>query len=126
MLFVHLHWLTAKCPYTEQQIIDDIEEWVSADIDGHKKQLDERISNRVLDRVFTTWYKGESEGSLSFKKYCDDYARWGTSGGGGPKVELDGQTYRSKWTWATAHAMDATTGQLLPDYDLYSQALKER
>ncbi|KMQ91419.1 hypothetical protein RF55_8718 [Lasius niger] len=76
MLFVHLHWLTAKCPYTEQQIIDDIEEW-------------------------------------------------GTSGGA-PKVELDGQTYRSKWAWATAHTMDATTGQLLPDYDLYSQALKER
>lgn len=125
MLYVHMHWLTAKCPYTEQQIIDDIDEWVSDSMDNKPKELDARICERVLDRVFTTWYKGEADGYLTFKEYCNDYARWGTSGGA-PRVRMDGQDYRSKWAWSIYHSTDPETGQLLPHYDLYAQALKER
>ncbi|KMQ93496.1 gag-pol fusion protein [Lasius niger] len=125
MLYVHMHWLTAKCPYTEQQILDDVDEWVSSDIDGKKKQLDDRMCERVLDRVFTTWYKGETDGHLSFNEYCNDYARWGTSGGA-PKVRMDGQDYRSMWAWSIYHSTDHETGELLMDYDLYARALKER
>lgn len=125
MLFVHLHWLTAKCPYVEQDILDDITRWVSEDIDGKRKALDPSMCERVLDRVFTTWYHGEPEGALSFKEYSNDYTRWGTSGGA-PKVHMDGQSYRSKWAWSIYHSTDENTGILLDDYDLYKQALSER
>lgn len=125
MLFVHLHWLTAKCPYTEQQIIDDIEEWISDNIQQREKHLNANMVEKVLDRVFSTWYSGEPEGYLPFEDYANDFVRWGTSGGA-PKVQMNGQSFRSKWAWSLYHSTDQTTGALLDNYDLYAQALRER
>lgn len=105
MLFVHLHALTGKAPYTEQQIVDDITSWVSDSIHGDKKHVDEEQVKATLDRVFSSWYHGEPEGHLSFEEYCSDFMRWGTSGGG-PKTELLGSTYRTKWAWGYAHCVN--------------------
>ncbi|BAU58962.1 RdRp [Camponotus nipponicus virus] len=126
MLFVHLNWLTAKCPYTDGQILDDIGNWVSDRKENkEEKKLDETVCNRVLDRVFHQWYTGESTGHLDFKSYCNDFTRWGTSGGS-PKVKLDDIDYRSKWAWSLYHATDEKTGDLLPEFDLYERAKEER
>lgn len=126
MLFVHMHWLTAKCPYTEEQIISDIEEWVAGNIDGKEKHLDSEMTEKVLDRVFSSWYHGEPDGALKFREYCNDYTRWGTSGGA-PKVNIMDVDYRSKWAWALYHTTDPITGDLKhQEIDLYEEALKCR
>lgn len=100
MLLTHLHALTGKAPYTEEQIIDDITTWVSKDRpDGKPKTLDEGTVKTVLDGVFDTWYRGESEGGLNFNDFCNDYLRWGTSGGAKKTTILD-ENYRTKWALA--------------------------
>jgi len=99
MLFVHLHTLTAKSPFTKQQIYDDIDSWVSeCRADGSKKDLDRETTEKVLDRIFVEWTNFEADGFLELGEYCNDYMRWGTSGGAS-KVERDGSKYRTKWTW---------------------------
>lgn len=126
MLFVHLHWLTAKCPYTTEQIVNDIDAWVSDKLPGGcAKAVDADAVERALDRIFLKWYRGEAGGHLSFREYCNDFVRWGTSGGA-PKVQRNNMDYRSKWAWALDKATDPKTGQLKDDYDLYEMAKKER
>lgn len=125
MLFVHLHTLTAKAPYTREQILGDIQDWVSPRLEGVDKAVDGATVERVLDRLFAQWYRGETFGALTFRQFANDFMRWGTSGGA-PRVEYAGQRYRSKWAWALRYATDQNTGDLLPSYDLYARALKEK
>lgn len=117
--------MTAKCPYTKDQIIGDIEQWVSASLDGKEKKLDYNMCEKMLDSVFSQSYHGEPEGCLTFKEYCNNFTRWGTSGGA-LKINLYWTDYRSKWAWSIAHATDQNTGDLKHNYDLYAQAQKER
>lgn len=52
MLFMQLHSLTGKAPYTKEQIEDDITSWVSGTMDGSEKMQDEDIVEKTLDSVF--------------------------------------------------------------------------
>lgn len=123
MLLTHLHALTAKAPFSTQQIVDDVTAWVSENKpSGELKQLDMTQMNRTLDSIFSTWYTGEADGHLSFRDYCNDFTRWATSGGA-PRVELFGSKYRTKWAWAYAHATHQD-GTLKREYDLYAEAMK--
>ncbi|KAE9536201.1 hypothetical protein AGLY_007424 [Aphis glycines] len=118
MLFTHLHSLTAKSPFTKQQIYNDIDSWVGEyKEDGTKKDIDRDCSERVLNRIFTEWNNPEGQGFLDFKGYCNDFMRWGTSDGAA-KVEIDGSKYRTKWAWEYHHSTERS-GLLRHDYDLY-------
>lgn len=121
MWFCHLHALTGKCPYTPEQIISDIETWVSdRREDGKPKHLDEHAVKKTLDKIFSSWTNPrEYDGHLSFEEYSNDFMRWGTSGGA-PKVEIKNEKYRTKWAWAYEHATDKETMQLKENYSLYN------
>lgn len=122
MLFTHLHSLTGKCPFTKEKIIKDITAWVSnTDPTGQVKDIDHSTVQTTLDDVFPRWYHGESGGSLNFRDYCNDFVRWGTSGGA-PKIDIAGETYRTKWAWAYANSV-LSDGNINHDRDLYQQAL---
>lgn len=71
-----------------------------------------------MDSVFNLWYKGEAEGSLEFEEYCDDFLRWGTSGGAKKSV-IGGSTYRTKWAWAYANSTNQD-GSLREKAGLYN------
>lgn len=123
MLLCHLHALTGKAPYTNEQIEDDIDKWVSGSIEGKEKDLHKETVNRVLDEVFEQWnYKTEKP--LTFRQFCNDFYRWGTSGGASSSM-IDGSKYRTKWAWAYSKSVDET-GDLKSGVDLYDESLKER
>nr|QXV86550.1 RNA-dependent RNA polymerase [Totiviridae sp.] len=123
MFLVHLHSLTGKAPYTQEQIVEDIKVWVSnKKPDGGFKQIDADTTKKVLDDVFGKWYKGEPEGHLTFKEFCNDFIRWGTSGGA-RKVEIDEEKYRTKWALGYTLATDKG-GNLREDYDVYASVCK--
>lgn len=122
MLFTHLHALTGKSPYTLEQIQGDIKQWVSSDIDGREKNFNRSAVKNSLDYAFSTWHRGEPHGHLSFREYCNDFYRWGTSGGAKASYIL-GDKYRTKWAWAYSHAFDAQ-GVIKSNYDLYAESLK--
>lgn len=123
MLLTHLHSLTGKCPYTEEQIISDVTTWVKPELpDGSKKNLDATQVEETLDRLFSKWYRGEANGALAFEDYCNDFIRWGTSGGA-KKSDINGETYRTKWAWAYSRST-ASDGSLI-QRDLYNQSLLE-
>lgn len=122
MLLTHLHALTGKSPYTHSQIHNDIDQWVSDSLGGVKKNFNADKVAKSLDYIFATWYKGEPHGYLPFREYCNDFYRWGTSGGA--KVSFIGnEKYRTKWAWAYSHAFDSY-GMIKEKYDLYEESLK--
>lgn len=121
MLLTHLHTLTAKVPFTPKQILDDVNIWVSDKIDNKPKHLNNDITTEVSDNLFATWRHGEQHGHLDFKTYCNDFLRWGTSGGALKTQFLDSK-YRTKWAWALKHATN-DDGSLKDTYDLYSDSL---
>nr|WNK88943.1 RNA-dependent RNA polymerase [Molussus totiviridae 2] len=124
MFLTHLHALTGKAPYTDHQIETDIENWVSPNQDdGKKKQLDKKFWDEEVGKIFSTWYRGEAFGFLSFKDFCNDPYRWGTSGGAKATVWL-GSKYRTKWAWAYER-MTNKDGTLKDRYDLYAEAERE-
>lgn len=125
MLFTHLHALTGKAPYKPQQIKDDITEWTSKtnSSTGKIKNFDKESVRTVLDRIFSNWFRGESQGFLTFKEYCNDFIRWGTSGGA-KKSKIGGDNYRTKWAWGYSHATTAS-GELKENYDLYEEAVNQ-
>ncbi|KAG8232201.1 hypothetical protein J437_LFUL010502 [Ladona fulva] len=121
MLFTHLHALTGKCPYTKEQIVGDIDSWVSGSIHGRPKKFDSSATKYGLDRIFSDWKHPEPFGFLSFREYSNDFLRWGTSGGA-PKSEIAGSKYRTKWAWAYANLPVARKGVDWEKLDLYSAA----
>lgn len=123
MLLTHLHSQTGKCPYTEEQIIDDFTAWVRPETsEGKKKDLDAFQVRDTQDRLFTIWYKGEANSNLKFEDYCNDFIRWGTSGGA-IGSEIKGETYRTKWAWA--YSRSTSSDGSLKIRNLYQQALEE-
>ncbi|UPT53761.1 MAG: hypothetical protein 2 [Bactrocera zonata toti-like virus] len=125
MLFTHLHSLTGKCPFTIQQILDDIDGWVSNinHSTGKPKSLHMPTVNEVLDEAFLNWRRGNKYGHMSFKDFCNDFLRHGTNGGA-PKVDLYGSQYRTKWAWSVYHST-TKDGKLKKDRDLYEQSKRE-
>lgn len=124
MFLTHLHALTGKAPYTEQQIVSDIESWVSdRSEDGKAKRLDKAFWDQEVRKIFDTWYRGEAFGHLSFLEFCNDPYRWGTSGGAKATVWL-GSKYRTKWAWAYER-MTNEDGTLREEYNLYQSAVSE-
>lgn len=96
-LLCHLHALTAKSPYTMEQIRSDIDNWTSDRLDGVEKQLNMDYYTRGLDSVFREWLPPERD-ALTFRSYLTDVVRWGTSGGG-PASEIRGEKHKTKWAW---------------------------
>lgn len=124
-LFTHLHSLTGKCPFTKQQILDDIDAWVgSTSSDGQEKTFNAQSVYPTLDRVFTEWSPSEPDGSMPFLDYANDFVRWGTSGGG-PKSSIKGETYRTKWAWGFSNYTHAD-GTPVESPSLYNKSLDTR
>lgn len=125
MLLAHLHALTGKAPYTDDQIIEDIENWVSPRTNmGKEKRLDLKAWDRSASKIFKTWFKGDGGmRPLTLTEFCNDPLRWGTSGGAKATVFL-GSKYRTKWAWAIER-MTNSDGTLRDRYDLYKQAKLE-
>lgn len=106
MITTHLHSLTGKCPYTEDQILSDVDAWVRPNLpDGTEKHLNSAQVKETLDRLFSIWYRGEANGALDFQSYSNDFIRWGTSGGA-KRSKILGETYRTKWAWAYSRSTD--------------------
>lgn len=122
ILFCHIHSLFAKAPYTVEQIKEDIHNWVGDTIDGQPKKLSPTVYSD-LDNVFERWAP-DPLSKLSFRHYCNDVFRWGT-GGGAPKTEFLGTTYRTKWAWALSRIQDSE-GKYRESVDLYEDSLKEK
>ncbi|QMU95572.1 RNA-dependent RNA polymerase [Bactrocera dorsalis toti-like virus 1] len=120
MPFVHIHQLLACAPYYAADIERDIDLWVSDHIDGKEKQLSPAFLTQVMKDVMVTWGPKKRK-ALSFGEYCNDFLRWGTSGGA-PKTELHGSKHRTKWAFAYHHS--TKDGKLREKYDIYGEALK--
>lgn len=127
MLITHLHALTGQAPFEKQQILDDIEVWISEYKDPQKKtekkQIDIEHLKTTLESLMT---KNGPDGTpkLSFLEFCNDFMRWGTNGGA-PKTTIFRDTYRTKWAWALFHSTNHD-GTLKRDYNLYQRSLDEK
>lgn len=119
MLLMHLENLGGQSPWTEEQIINDISTWVSGTSEG-----DFDLLKPYYDRALEQWgVPLPGQPHLSFKEYCSDILRWGTSGGA-RKVTFFGEEFRSKWAWAFSKIID-DEGNLLEDVSLYDIAMEE-
>lgn len=115
-LLCHLHALGSKTPYDKKQIEDDITEWVK----GERTFSDPAWVKAKLESLFTRWGNTKCATFLTFRDYCNDPIRWGTSGGA-PKSVLFGETYRTKWGWAFSRVLDERGRP--KKCDLYADAL---
>lgn len=124
-LFTHLHALTGKCPFTQDQIINDISTWVSdRGVDGVEKNFRRASVAATLDRVFTRWRPSDYDGHMDLENYSNDFMRWGTSGGG-PRSTINRETYRTKWAWGFAR-YTGPDGCPLSRPSLYQDSLATR
>lgn len=124
MLFTYLHALTSKAPFKKEKIYEEITEWVDNKIEGRQKNIDRDQWTESVEKVFSQWKHDKNIEKLGFREYCNDFFRWSTSGGA-PPIIYDGDKLRSKWAWAYSKSTDIN-GDLLEDYDLYKESLKER
>lgn len=124
LLFCHLHFLTGKAPYTDEQIHDDIVEWLGAHMDdGRKKQLATNFkTDTFYSNLMVKWKQSEPEGPMTFQDFSNDFMRWGTSGGA-HKTTYMGETYRTKWAWALANATKES-GDIKEQFNLYEESMK--
>lgn len=120
MLLTHLHALTGKCPHTRQQIIDDINDWTSNNLDGVQKGVDMRYFDIGLKEITTAWTPPVGP-MLSFNDYSNDVMRWGTAGGA-PPVVINGEKIKSKWAWGMDKCFDSG-GQFRADRQVYRDSL---
>lgn len=117
MFFMHGDMLGGHAPWTEQQVLNDIEEWISGRDQGNFE-----ILRPYIDTIFQLWPRDAGlSRHLDFKSFCQDPLRWGTSGGA-KKATIDGESYRSKWAWAWSRLMGS---EGLRDVDLYQEACRE-
>lgn len=133
MLFCHLHCLSAKSPFTKEQIVSDIDSWVSSDIFSREKDIDRATWYDTMNRVFINWTP-RLDDLMSYAEYASDVMRWGTSGGA-PKSTIRGETIKSKWAWGLSKLFrddgtprdteDLLSGIIEHDYDDAVVALKE-
>lgn len=110
MLLCHLHALNAKAPYKRETIIAEITDWVSASLNGRKKEIHMPTFKRVLKETVSKWQKYTHD-SLSYEEFANDPFRWGTSGGA-PAVNMHGTKLRSKWAWAISQKIDEKKGYM--------------
>lgn len=118
---MHMDMLGSKSPWTKEMVESDISKWTSGDSGGNLELL-----QPYMDAIFHEWgFDSNSANFLSFKDFCNDPIRWGTSGGA-KKTNIGGETYRSKWAWAFSKLLD-NDGRLKPEseIDLYAAAIAE-
>lgn len=121
MYFVHLHALGGKVPYKREEIEADIEAWVRDD----KEFFNPDFVKQRIDHLFGMWNANMDDGLyLTFREYCKDIMRWGTSGGA-RKSEFRGEEYRTKWAWGLSRLTDNSGTHLREDVDLYQEALAQ-
>nr|UDL13943.1 MAG: RNA dependent RNA polymerase [Xiangshan toli-like virus] len=114
LLFMHLHQLTGRAPYDNEDIKNDISSWVS-----YKKQdIMENQFRNYLNINRTNWRIKSSH--LKFDEYSRDIIRYGSSGGG-PASVFDGKKMRTKWAWLLSCIQDEK-GRYKPK-DVYKEAL---
>lgn len=119
-LLTALELMGGKAPVIKEDMIDNITNWVS----GDKPLRLDRLKPHI-DKLFSTWtYKTDASVFLTFREFCNDPFRWGTSGGAAP-THMYGEKFRSKWAWALLRVIDTAKNQLRPEYDLYSDAVAE-
>lgn len=99
MLMCHLHALNAKAPYTKDQILADMDSWTSSSFGGKEKGIDMETFKRTVDGIFQQWETKPAGQCMTYRQFCDDPMRWGTSGGA-PPVKILGRETRNKWAWA--------------------------
>lgn len=128
MLLTHLHALNAKSPYTVEQVQKDVDNWVSnTHIDtGEEKKLDETSTKHAFDEVFSQWPIRPLSESMTFKDFCNDPMRWGTSGGAPPVSMYGKNKIKSKWAWGLKQVAKDDETDLLPPEEcrVYEAALK--
>lgn len=119
MFFMHLETMGGQSPWTEQQILNDITQWTSGELEG-----DFELLKPYYDQAMREWGKPNKDKlHLTFREYCKDALRWGTSGGA-RKAKFFGEDFRSKWAWAFSRLIK-DDGTFDDDVDLYEHALSE-
>ncbi|CAF4889906.1 unnamed protein product [Pieris macdunnoughi] len=115
---MHMDMLGSKSPWTKDMVEADITKWTSG--------ANQDLLSPYLDQIFQQWgFDTNAANFLSFKQFCNDPLRWGTSGGA-KKATIGGEVYRSKWAWAFCRMMNKDGSFKNPDqYDLYDQAIRE-
>lgn len=122
IFLMHLHALGGKCPYSKEEVISDLRDWVSP-----KQSLcpDKGFEEEYFQHLRASWkYNTDASDFMDFEDYCNDIIRWGTSGGG-PKSSLEGETYRTKWAWGLSRVMDKN-GCFRDGVSIYREAMKEK
>lgn len=96
MYFVHLH--------EKKAIQDDIAAWVHDDKEFHYPKF---TTMNQSDRIFNCWNVFHDPPLyLSFREYCNDILRWGTSECA-RKTFFQGENYRTNWAWGFARLTTA-------------------
>lgn len=121
MFLCHLQALGGRRPWDRDAVEKRIADWVNSD----RLFLPTPQTEAHLDKIFTHWTPRLSETNrLSFREFCDDPLRWGTSGGA-KKTQVQGKAYRTKWAWAFGRVLDKE-GRLRSEYDLYGHAMTQK
>lgn len=118
---MHMDMLGSKSPWTKEMIEQDIQKWTSGNSPGNLELL-----KPYLESIFQQWgYDSNAANFLTFRDFCNDPIRWGTSGGA-KKTKINGEDYRSKWAWAFSRILEEDgTPRKKGTYDLYASALAE-
>ncbi|KAK6054995.1 viral RNA-directed RNA-polymerase [Cooperia oncophora] len=97
-LFIGLERTTPPAEFIKDDLIADARAWV-CEHDKWGASCKNWILNEMAE-IEREWTANAPTGDmLSFEEYCEDPARWATSGGA-PKVKMLGEEVRSMWAWA--------------------------
>lgn len=100
--------------WSKEQVVQQIMDWVTV-----KEEKIDCLDIPFVRDKFREWMRSwciDHGSKLSFSEFCDDPMRWAT-GGGSKKSEIDGETYRTKWSWAMSNKLN--------NVDSYTRALAE-
>lgn len=120
MFLCHMHAIGGRRAWDRDAVAERIKDWV----DSKRLFVPTPDMQDHLSRLFDSWRPTNTPRlRLSFRSFCNDPLRWGTSGGA-RQSKLMGGTYRTKWAWALSRILNPD-GTPKPSWDLYSEALAQ-
>lgn len=101
-ILVGLERVTPPKQWSKDDLIADAKNWVGPNKTWASSRGVREWVEGWVEKKFAKWQRTMDmigRENLSFEEFVQDPTRWATSGGA-PRVEWEGDEYRSKWAWA--------------------------